>query len=106
MKNSPHVSFNRFDHYFTLNSDETSFLCNYGDLKVLDIKDKTCQYKFFSDSRFSITVLWVGNSAGVNGPVTFLSKGTNMKPRLRVNNFLNRYVFPEGSCVNQKYREI
>ena len=32
--------FTRFDHYFQLNLDETSFLCNEVDLKVVRGKDK------------------------------------------------------------------
>ena len=54
---------------------------------------------FFSDSRFSITILWVGSADGVNGPVIFLEKGTKVQPRLRGANLVTRYGLPEGSCV-------
>ena len=52
-----------------------------------------------SDSRFSITDLWVGSEAGVNDTVIFLAKETNMHPRIRVNNLVTKYGLPDGSCV-------
>ena len=39
-KNSPCDIFPRFSHYLQFNLDETSFLCNEGDIKVIGIKDK------------------------------------------------------------------
>ena len=36
---------------------------------------------------------------GVNGLVVFLEKGTKVRPRLRGNNLVTKYGFPEGSCV-------
>ena len=79
--------------------DETCFLCNEGELKIIGDKDKPRHDKNCSDSRFSITVLRVGSAAGVNGPVIFLAKGTNVQPRTRGNNLVTKYIFPEGSCV-------
>ena len=38
---------------------------------------------------------------GVKGPVIFLANGTTLHPSLRGNNLVNRYVFPEESCVIQ-----
>ena len=35
----------------------------------------------------------------MNGPVIFLAKGTKVHPRLRCNNLVTKYVFPEGSCL-------
>ena len=35
----------------------------------------------------------------MNGPVIFISKVTKLQPRLRCNNLVTRYVFPEGYCV-------
>ena len=35
----------------------------------------------------------------MNGPVIFLSKGTKVHPRLRGNNLVTKYGFPEGYCV-------
>ena len=35
----------------------------------------------------------------MNGSVIFLEKGTKVHPRLRGNNLMNIYGFPEGSCV-------
>ena len=86
-------------HYFQLNWDETLFICNKGELKVIESKDKPRHDKNFSSSRFSITVFRVGNAAGVNGPVIFLEKRKKVYPRLKVNNFVTRYVLTEGSCV-------
>ena len=82
-----------------MNLDETCFLCNEGELKVIGNNNKPCHDKNCSDSRFSITVLRVGSAAGVNGPVIFLEKGTKVHPRLRVNNLVTKYGLPEGSCV-------
>ena len=70
--NSPRDIFIRYAHYFNLNLDETRFLCNEGELKIIDENDKPCHDKSCSNSRFSITVLWVGSAAGVNGTVIFL----------------------------------
>ena len=80
--NSPHDIFTRFAHYFQLNLDETCFLCNQSDLKVLRSKDKLRHEIFFSDSRFSITFLWVGSSTGMNVPVIFMEKGKKVHPSL------------------------
>ena len=82
-----------------MNLDETCFLCNEGELKIIGDNDKPRHDKNCSDSRFSITVLRVGSAAGVNGPVIFLAKGTKVHPRLRGNNLVTKYGFPEGSCV-------
>ena len=79
--------------------DETCFLCNEGELKIIGDNDKPRHDKNFSDSRFSITVFRVGSAAGVNGPVIFLEKGTNVHPRLRGNNLVTKYGLTEGSCV-------
>ena len=35
----------------------------------------------------------------MNGTVIFLAKGKKVHPRLRVNNLVTKYGFPEGSCV-------
>ena len=86
-------------HYFQLNLDETCLLFNEGELKILGINDKPRQEKNYSDSRFSVIVLRVGSVAGVNGPVIFMEKGTNVHPRLRGNNLVAKYILPEGSCV-------
>ena len=93
--NSPRDIFTRFSHYFQLNLDETSFFCNEVYLKVLGSKDKTRHEKNCSDSRFLVTVLMVGSAAGVNGPVIFLAKGTNVHPRIKGTNLVTRYGFPE-----------
>ena len=95
--NSPRDIFTHFAHYFQLNLDEISFLCNEGELKVLGSKDKPHHDKYCSESRFLITVLWVGSAAGVNGPVIFLENGTKVQPRLRGTNLVTRYELPEGS---------
>ena len=96
LKNSPRDIFIYFAHYSQLNFDETSFLCNEGELRIIDSNDKPRHDKNCSDSKFSITSLRVGSEAGVNGPVIFLSKGTKVHQRLRGNNFVTKYGFPEG----------
>ena len=35
----------------------------------------------------------------MNSPVIFLAKGTKVHTRLRGNNLVTKYGFPEGSCV-------
>ena len=55
--------------------------------------------KFFSESGFSIKVLWVGIAAGVNGPVIFLSKVLLVHPSIRGTNLGIQYIFTELSCV-------
>ena len=85
-----------------MNLDETFFLSNGGELKVLGIKYKPRHDKNCSESRFSTTALWVGSAADVTGPVIFLAKGTKAHPRLRGANLVTRYGFPEGSCVIPK----
>ena len=82
-----------------MNKDETCFLCNGGELRIIGDNNKPCHKKNCSNSRFSITVLRVGSAAGVNVPMIFLAKGTNVHPRLRGNNLGNRYGLTEGSCV-------
>ena len=94
-KNSPYNIFTRFSHNFQLNLDETSFLYNEGDLKVIGRKYKPRHDKNFSDSRFSITVLQVGSAAGVNGP-------KKVHPRIRGTNLVTRYGLPEVSCLIPK----
>ena len=91
--NSPHDIFNHFSHDFQLNFDETSFLCNECELRVIGCKEKPYHKKNCSYSMFSITVLLVGSEAGVNGPVIFLEKGTLVNPRLRGANLVTRYGF-------------
>ena len=87
---SPHGIFICFDHYFQLNLDETSFLCNEGELRVVGGNNKPRHDKNCSDSSFSITVLRVGSEAGVNGPVIFLAKGTKVYQRLRGKNLVTK----------------
>ena len=95
----PRNIFTRFAHYFRLNLDKTSLLCNEVELKVVGSKDKPHHVRNCGESRFSIAVLWVGSAAGVNGPVIFLLKGGNMHSKLRVNKLVTRNGFTEGSCV-------
>ena len=38
----------------------------------------------------------------MNVPAIFLAKGTKVHPRLRGNNLVTKYGFPEGSCVIPK----
>ena len=83
LKNSPRDIFICFANYFQLDLDETSFLCNEGELRVVGGNNKPRHDKNCSDSSFSITVLRVGSEAGVNGPVIFLEKGTKVYQRLR-----------------------
>ena len=44
-KNSPRDIFTRFARYFQINLDETFFLCNEGELKVLGSKDNPAMKK-------------------------------------------------------------
>ena len=51
------------------------------------------------NTRFSIKVLWVGSSAGVNGPLIFLGIGKKVHQRLTGIKLVTKYGFTEGSCV-------
>ena len=98
-KNSLCDIFICYVHHFQLNLDETCFLCNYVELKIIGGNDKPRNNKNFIDSMFSITVLRVGSEAGVNGPVILMAKGETLHPRLRGNNLVTKYELPEVSCV-------
>ena len=82
-----------------MNLDETCFLCNEGELKIIGGNNKPRHEKNCNDSRFPITLLWVGSEAGVNGIVIFMPKGTKVHPRLRGNNLVTKYGSPEGFFV-------
>ena len=97
--NSPSDVFIRFARYFQLDLDETSFLFNEGKLRIIGSKNKPCHEKNCSDLRFSIRVLRVRSAVGVNGPVISVAKGENVHQRLRDNNLVKKYGFPEGYCV-------
>ena len=101
-KNSPRDIFILFAHYFQLNLEETSFIYNEGGLRVIGGNDKPRHEKNCSDLRFSITVLWVGSAAGVNGLVIFLVKGKKVHQRLRGDNLVTKYVSSEVFCVVPK----
>ena len=98
-KNSTHDIFICYDYYFQFNSDETYFLCNEGELRVIGYNNKPRHDKNCSDLKFSITVLWVGSAKGVNYPVIFMAKETKVHPRLRGNNLVTKYESPEGIGV-------
>ena len=70
--NSPRDIFIPCAHYFNFNMDETCFLCNEGELRIIGKNDKPRHDKNCSALRFSITVLRVGIAGNVNGPVIFL----------------------------------
>ena len=86
-------------HCFQLNLDETSLLCNEGELKIIGGNDKPRHEKNCNDLSSSITFLWVGSATGVNGTVIFQEKGTKVHPSLRGNNLVTKYGFPEGSSI-------
>ena len=85
-----------------MNLYETCFFCNEGELRIIGDNDKTHHDKNCSDSRFSITVLWIRIAVGVNGPVLFLEKWKKVHPRMIGNNLVNIYEFPEGYRVIKK----
>ena len=79
--------------------DETCFIFNECELKIIGDNDKPRHNKNCSNSRFSITVLRVESAAGVNFPVIFMEKGKKLHPRPRGNNLVNKYGLPEVSFV-------
>ena len=93
-ENSPRDIFIRYAHYFQMNLDETCFLFNECELKIIGGNDKPHRKTNCSNSRFSITVLRVGSAAGVNGPVIFLAKGEKVHSRLKGNNLVTKYGLP------------
>ena len=98
-KNSPRDIFIPYAHYFQLNLDETCFLRNDFELKIVGRNDKHRHDRKWSDSIFSITVLRVGSAAGINYLVKFMTKGTKVHPRMRGKKLVTKYVLPEVSCV-------
>ena len=100
--NSPRDIFICCAHYFQLNLDETSLLCNEVELNIIGRNDKSPHDKNCSDVRFSTAVLRVGSAAGVNGTVIFLTKGEKVHPRLRGRNLVTKYRLLEGSFVIPK----
>ena len=95
---SPHDIFTHFAHLFQLNLDETSFLWNDDELKVVLCTVKNT-HKKCSAPRFSIELLWVGSAAVVNGPFIFIAKGTLVHPSLRGTKLVTKYRLAVGSCV-------
>ena len=84
---SPHDICICYNHYFHLNLDNTCFLCNEGESRIIGGNDKPRHDKNYSDSRFSITILRVGSASGVNVPVIFIAKVKNLHLRIRGTNF-------------------
>ena len=70
--NSPCDIFIPYAHYYQLNMDETCFVCNEGELRIIGNNDKPHNDKNCSNSRFSIKFLQVGSAASVNGLVIFM----------------------------------
>ena len=97
--NSPCDIFTHFSNYFQLDLGEIFFLFNEGWLKDIRSKEKPRLGKHSNNSRFSITVLWVGSAEGVNGTVIFLEKVTKVKPRIIGTNLVTIYGLPGVSCV-------
>ena len=52
--NSTHYIFICYAHYFQLDLDETFFLCNEGELRIIGDNDKPCHEINCSDSRFEL----------------------------------------------------
>ena len=93
-ENLPCDFFIRYDHIFQLNLDETCFLFNGGEFRIIGGNDKTHHNKQCSDLRFTISVLQVGSESGVNGPVIFLANGEKVHPKLRSKDLVTRYGLP------------
>ena len=64
-----------FSHYFHLKFDENPLLFDGGEIKVIVRKDKPHHDKNYSDSRFSINILWFGSAEDVNVPVIIMATG-------------------------------
>ena len=85
-----------------MNLDEIYFLCIEDEFRIIGNKGKPCYKKNCSNLRFSITVLRVASTAGVNGTLIFLAKGAKVHPRMRGKYLETKYGLPEGSCVIPK----
>ena len=97
--NMPQAEFERLAPSFQLNLDETCFLCSEGNLRVIGEKERRFHDNNMGDSRFSITVLRVGNAAGARGPIIYLAKGATVNRRFMGRKLERLYGLPEGSCV-------
>ena len=99
--NIPCSLFVALHKFFQLNLDETCFLCNDGELRILGDGEKPRHDKNTSDTRLSITVLRVGSAGGIKGPVFFIAKGTETTAnRVFTDKLLvEKYEMPIGSTV-------
>ena len=84
--------------YFWLNLDKTCIRCEDGELRVLGAKDRKVTSVRNSDSKFSITILRVGSTAGVDGPIIFLVEGKSIKSNC-LKDLPRFFNYPHGSCV-------
>ena len=86
--------------HFWLNLDETCIQCNDGNIRIVGSKERKTQSKITDDSRFSITILRVGNAAGSDGPIIIILKGKDKKIYSKVlNDIVKAFGCPPGSCV-------
>ena len=77
--------------HFWLNLDETCIQCNDGNIRIVGSKERKTQSKITDDSRFSITILRVGNAAGLDGPIIIILKGKSNFPN-SIKNYKNSEI--------------
>ena len=85
-----------------MNLDETCIQCNDGNIRIVGSKERKTQSKITDDSRFfiTITILRVGNAAGLDGPIIIILKGKGKKIDSKVlNDIVKAFGCPPGSCV-------
>lgn len=98
--NIPRPLFEQVHKYFQLNFDESCFLANGSELRILGDGERPRHNKNTSDGRCSITCGRLGSAGGTKGPVIFLAAGQKEPPRTFAGTkYVDKYGLPEGSCV-------
>ena len=97
--NLPTQLFANLHEHFQLNLDESCFICNDGNLKIIGDGEKKRHDKNIANIRVSITTVRCGSAAGTNGPVVFIANGKNVNRTFSQYILRHVYGLPEGSIV-------
>jgi hypothetical protein len=97
--NLPAPAYSEVEAHFWLNLDETSVMCNAGNLRIIGAAERGKHKKNIDDSRDSITIICIGSVAGTEGPQIYLAKGKTDVPKSLRNIKKKSYSAPPGSVV-------
>ena len=82
-----------------MNFDESCFICNDRNLKILGDGKKTHYNNNIADSSMSITSVRCGSAAGTNVAVVFIANGKNVNHTFSQYRLRHTYVSHKGSIV-------